>query len=153
MYLFPGSLQRQLLLLPQTPSAQKAQFAGSVTTPTAANFPRHFTDFPHLPLAHSSSPGVSLNTNLPSPCSPPFEEPLNSLRINSKLLKQGPCELALPPRPSFPVPATLVSGAHAPDPHQGIFITSSPHAHLPLHQLIHHMAAEMQGSRAWRARA
>lgn len=100
---------------------------------TAANFPRHLTDFPHLPLACSSSPGVSLNTNLPSPCSPPFKEPLNVLRINSTLPKQGPCDLALPPCPLVPVPAMLIPGADAPDPHRGIFTHRSPHPYRPPH--------------------
>lgn len=95
-----------------------------------ATTPSHLSDFSKLPV-HSPviSSNLSLITSLPR--SKPFKKPLNVLRIKSKLLKQGFCDLALTPLPSFSL--------------------LEPRPSRPLYLLNHQPAAEMPGSRVRRS--
>lgn len=87
--------------------------------------------------------------------SKPFEECLDVLRIKSKLLKQGLCDLA-PPSPhclcSSPAPSSLLIPTRLPS--QGFSHVQLPTPHLTptpaRHLLKHQVAAEMRDSRVQR---
>ena len=96
---------------------------------------------PHL-ASRSVPPAVSLNINLVTsfPSSKPFQELLNVLRIKSQLLKQGLCDLALPP--ALSAAATLVCCSHHRTLTPGLFHTHSPpHPHSLLHPPIRQITA------------